>query len=147
MSPEMIVLLTVGLFMSAVVIFVVYRLLPKRLKPQVYSDKWLDIQAFCKDKTTWPQALTDADALLDQALKKRKFKGKSMGERMVSAQKVFTNNDTVWYAHNLYKKVSAEPSFRLREAEVKAALLGFRQALRDLGALANPKDEQKRGDA
>lgn len=146
MSPEMIALLVAGVSVLAVVLFVAYRLLPKKLKPQVYSDKWMDIQSFCKDKTAWPQALSDADALLDQALRKRKFKGKSMGERMVSAQRVFTNNDTVWFAHNLYKKVSADPTIKLREAEVKAALLGFRQALRDIGALTNPKEEQKRGE-
>ncbi len=147
MSPEMIALTVVSVSALGFVLFIAYRVLPKKLKPHVYSEKWMDIQSFCKDKTAWPQALTDADALLDLALKKRKYKGKSMGERMVSAQRVFTNNDTVWFAHNLYKKVSADPNVRLREADVKTALMGFRQALRDLGALANPRDEQKKGEA
>ncbi len=62
-----------------------------------------------------------------------------MGEKMVSAQRLFTDNDSLWYAHNLYKKVTAVDSKkRLKESEVKDALVGFRQALRDLGAL--PKD-------
>lgn len=117
--------------------------IPKKLKPEYFVSQWRDLQAFCKDKKTWPDALTQADKLLDRALKKRKFKGKTMGERMVSAQRTFTENDAAWYAHNLYKKTVADPKFRLKESEVKDALMGFRQALRDLGALPESNQEKK----
>lgn len=83
----------------------------------------------------WPGVLKDADELLDSALKRRKFKGKSMGERMVSAQRVISNNDSMWFAHNFTKKLIENPSMRPKEAEVKSALLGFRSALKDLGAI------------
>ena len=58
-----------------------------------------------------------------------------MGERLVDAQKVFTDNDGVWYAHKLRKKVEAEPDFKLKKTDVKDALIGIRQGLKDLGAL------------
>lgn len=73
--------------------------------------------------------------MLDKALIKRRYKGKSMGERLVSAQRSLSNNDSVWFAHNLVKKILSDENLRLREADVKDALVGFRQALRDLGAL------------
>ncbi len=126
------------LFIIGVGIFV-YKYSPRKLKQAGFVKGWKTAQQYCKDKATWPNALEEADKLLRSALKKRKFKGKSMGEKMVSAQRLFTDNDSLWYAHNLYKKVIAPDSKkRLKESEVKDALVGFRQALRDLGAL--PKD-------
>ncbi len=115
--------------------------IPKRLKLNYFTQQWRNLQQFCKDKTTWPLALEKADNLLDNALKKRKFKGKTMGERMVSAQRVFSDNDGAWFAHNLYKKVRSDPNFKLREADVKNALMGFRQALRDMGALPDGRSK------
>lgn len=109
--------------------------MPKRLKAEYFVTNWKELQGYCRDKSKWPSAIEDADKLLDRALKKRKFKGKTMGERMVSAQRTFTDNDATWFAHNLHKKIKADPNFKLKEADVKDALVGFRQALRDIGAL------------
>ncbi len=113
--------------------------LPRKPKQRYFVARWKELQAFCKDKTTWAKALTEADKLLDKALKRRRYSGKSMGERLVSAQKSFSQNDTVWFAHNLCKKIAANPDAKLRQTDVKHALVGFRQALRDIGAL--PDDE------
>lgn len=112
------------------------RLLPRRkIKPAKFKEQWKELQKFCKSKETWPLAIINADKLLDEALKKKRLKGKSMGERLVDAQKLFTDNDSVWFAHNLAKKIMAETAGKLKENEVKKSLVGFRQALRDLGAL------------
>jgi hypothetical protein len=146
-SIGLIINITVGVVVLLVVGFVVYRRVPKRLKTDLYASKWKELQAYCRDKTTWPQAIAEADKLLDKALRRRKFKGKSMGERMVSAQRIITNNDAMWFAHNLAKKVLTDPDARLKEAEVKAALLGFRQALKDIGALKIQKTDQKEAES
>ena len=58
-----------------------------------------------------------------------------MGERLVDAQRVLTNNDAIWFAHNLAKKAVNDSTMKLKESDVKKSLVGFRQALRDLGAL------------
>lgn len=137
MTFEMIVALVVGIFVALIVAAIIYRKLPKKLKSEHFHENWKEVQKNCKDKNNWPQALKEADHLLDTALKKRKYNGKTMGERMVSAQRTFSNNDAVWFAHNLAKKVIADPDTRLKEADVKSALIGFRQALRDIGALSN----------
>lgn len=138
MSIETIVTVSGGFVAGLVGILAVVLRVPKRLKRDYFVARWKELQNYCKDKKTWPDALAEADKLLDRALKKRKFKGKSMGERMVAAQRTFTDNDRAWFAHNLAKKVRAnDPKLRLKESDVKDALIGFRQALRDIGALPN----------
>lgn len=108
----------------------------RKLKINRFLASWQELQGYCKDKTTWPQAVTSADKLLDAALKKKKFKGKTMGERMVSAQNNLSDNDMAWTAHNMAKKILGVPNVKLKERDVKLALIGFRQALKDLGAFS-----------
>lgn len=100
-----------------------------------FQAQWKDLQQLCRNKEDWPQALVCADKLLDEALRKNRLKGKSMGERMVKAQRLFTDNDGVWFGHKLRNKVEADPTMKLKEEDVKSALIAFRQALKDLGVL------------
>lgn len=142
MSIEMIALLIVSIVIVSALTTLLAVKIPKPLNKEKYTSRWRDIQGLCKDKASWSQAIIEADQLLDLALRKRKFKGSSPGERLVSAQHNFTNNEGVWFAHNLYKKLIASPNSRLKEDDVKKALTYFRQALRDLGALPNAEQQQ-----
>ncbi|MDZ7786154.1 MAG: hypothetical protein U5L95_03470 [Candidatus Saccharibacteria bacterium] len=139
MTPETIVAIAAGSVIAVFVGFLAYKKLPKRPKKQKYVARWRELQSLCKDKSTWRDAVIAADKLLDRALKQRKFKGKTPGERLVSAQKKFSKNDQVWDAHNLYKKLIANEERQPGEEETKKALANFRQALRDLGALPSEK--------
>jgi hypothetical protein len=58
-----------------------------------------------------------------------------MGERMVAAQNNLSNNDAIWQAHKFANHIRHHPEDSLSEQAVKAALVAYRQALRDLGAL------------
>jgi hypothetical protein len=107
----------------------------RKLKIEHYETRWKALQKLCSDKSTWPLAIIDADKLLDDALKRLRYKGKTMGERLVAAQRDITDNDSVWYAHKLRNKLVHEDTINLKEPAVKDALKGVRQALRDLGAL------------
>lgn len=107
---------------------------PKQLNSSYFQAKWLEAQTFCKNKSTWPLAVINADKLFDVALKKRKYKGKTMGERMVAAQRDINDNDGIWFAHKLRNRLVHETDVKLKEADVKKALIGVRQALKDLGA-------------
>lgn len=107
----------------------------RKLNVDYYIGRWKDLQKLCGDPTTWPLAIIDADKLLDEALKQTRVKGKTMGERLVSAQHELTNNDAVWFAHKLRNKLVHEQYTNLKETDVKNALVGFRQALKDIGAL------------
>lgn len=127
-----------GMLLLIIGIFI-FKRKPRRLKTSYFMNKWKDLQSNLKDAATWPDAIIRADKLLDEALKKRRYKGKSMGERMVAAQRKLTNNDAVWYAHNLRKKIIDDSNVKLREKDVKQALIGIRQALKDLGAFDDDK--------
>lgn len=119
------------LFLTAII----KRRRPSSLNTEYFSMRWKELQKLCGDKTTWPLAVIDADKLLDEALIKSKYKGKTMGERLVTAQRQLSNNDSVWFAHKLRNKLVHESNITLKESDVKDALIGFRQALKDLGAL------------
>lgn len=105
-----------------------------KLNQQYYHQQWGELLARVRTPDGMVLAIIDADKLLDQALKKRRFKGKTMGERLVSAQRTLSDNDSVWYAHKLRNRLVHEPNVRLKKKEAQTALAGFRQGLRDLGA-------------
>lgn len=117
------------------------RLLPfrrrRKMKVDAYSKRWQDLQKLCASRKSWPQAIIDADDLLSEALKRAGYKGKNTGERLVAAQHDLSANDAVWLGHKLRKHISQEDLDvrKLKKKDVIDALAGFRQALRDLGAL------------
>jgi len=116
----------------------------KKLRQERFLAKWQELQKLCADKTQWNVAVKQADELLGEALKKRRFKGKGLGERLVKAQRLLTDNDGVWFGHKLSSKIESEPSQKLKEKDVKQALVGIRQALKDLGALPNGQPTDKK---
>jgi len=123
---------------GVVVLLVIGRLSRKFARPlnqKYFSNKWMDILERVKTYDGMVLSVIDADKLLDEALRKKHFRGKTMGERLVSAQRSITDNDSVWYAHKLRNRLVHEPEVRLRKNEAKNALAGFKQGLRDLGAL------------
>ena len=127
---------------AAVVILVLVALLlwrkkrrPSKLNNAYFQKKWQEAQALCRNQASWPLAIISADKLVDEALKKSKFKGKTMGERLVAAQHEIKDNDTVWFAHKLRNKLVHEDMKKLKKKDVMEALIGFRSTLKDLGAL------------
>jgi len=54
---------------------------------------------------------------------------------LVKAQRLFSDNDGVWFGHKLRARIDADPVAKLKESEVKQALIGIRQGLKDLGAM------------
>lgn len=126
--------LVIGIIAILLLAFAYYRFILKAKKkdPSSFKEKWVKLQKLCGNKKTWPNAIFDADSLLDEALKKTHFKGKTMGERLVSAQHSLTDNDRVWFAHKLRNQLELEPGIKLKKRDVQDALVGIRQALKDL---------------
>ena len=124
-------LILIGIYLS--------RRRARHLDPDYFMERWMALQRHCASRKTWPMAVIEADALLDEALKKAGYKGKTTGERLVAAQRNLTNNESVWFGHKLCKRVPDEDVRKLRKQDVLEALHGFRQALRDLGALEVPE--------
>jgi hypothetical protein len=115
-----------------------FRRRKRNMKTARFTSRWQELQKNCASRKTWPQAIADADDLLSDALKKAGYKGKNTGERLVAAQHDLTDNELVWLGHKLRKRISQDKDIdvrKLKKKDVQDALAGFRQALRDLGAL------------
>lgn len=133
-----VIFLVVAIVFGLAVLFILSRLIkhqPRQLNRRHYQKKWLEILVRVKTYDGMILAVIDADKLMDEALKRRSYRGKTMGERLVAAQHDISDNDAVWYAHKLRNRLVHEPTMRLRKNEAKQALAGFRQGLKDLGAL------------
>jgi hypothetical protein len=133
--------LLLAAFAAAIILAVVSILLgillrrkPRSLNREQFKERWRNLQHHCSQEATWPMAVIDADKLLDDALKRLRYRGKTMGERLVSAQRDLSANDTVWFSHKLRNKVVHE-NIKLKKRDVQQALKGYLQALHDLGAL------------
>jgi hypothetical protein len=113
----------------------VFRRRKRKLNVAKFTKRWQELQGNCASRKNWPQAIIDADDLLCEALKKRRYKGKTAGERLVAAQHDLSSNETVWFGHKLRKTITSQDVRKLKKSDVLEALAGFRQALRDLGAL------------
>ena len=128
-----------AIILGLIVLIIISRLSGKRpgrgLNREYFEQRWLELLARVKTDDGMVLAVIDADKLLDDALKKRHFRGKTMGERLVSAQRSLSDNDAVWYAHKLRNRLVHEPDIKLKKKEAQTALTGFRQGLKDLGAL------------
>lgn len=136
MSTEFVVaIIGAGLALLGVISFVARRTSGKDLNREYFQAKWKELQKGLNKEEAWPMAIIQADNLLDEALKKKRFKGKTMGERLVSAQKTLSDNDSVWFGHKLRNKIVHEVDVKISKKEVQKSLMGIRQALRDVGAL------------
>lgn len=134
-SFNIIIIIAVCAVLMVVGLVIFLRNRPRKLNCDRYMGRWKELQKNCATRKTWPLAIIEADNLLDDALKACNYKGKTTGERMVAAQHQLTSNDTAWFAHKLRNRIVHEDVRKLKKQDVLEGLGGFRQALRDLGAL------------
>jgi hypothetical protein len=106
-----------------------------KLKPAKFQARWKELQKMLPHKDEWPFAVIKADKILDDALRKLHYKGKTTGERLVAAHELLSDVDGVWFGHKLRNKLVSENPPTLKSKDVKSALMGIGQALKDLGAL------------
>lgn len=125
----------------AAIVGVVYLMVTSKhgsqLNVQRYQTKWLEIEnSVTRDNAaSWQLAIMNADKLLDQALRERRFKGQTMGERMKSAQKVWKNANHLWGAHKIRNQLAHEVNANVTYDITLRSLSAFKQGLKDLGAI------------
>lgn len=109
----------------------------KHLDVEKYRVKWLAIEQQVKpdEESSYHLAILNADKLLDHALKERGFAGNTMGERMKSAQKSWSNANNVWAAHKLRNRIAHESDVKVSYELNRRALAALKQALKDVGAI------------
>lgn len=102
-----------------------------------YRSKWMAIenQLNRDNQSTCTLAVLNADKLLDQALRERGYKGQTMGERMKSAKDTWSNANAVWGAHKLRNQIAHETDHQVTYDNARRAIAGFKQALKDVGAI------------
>lgn len=108
-----------------------------KLDVEKYRVKYLEIENNLKkdDDLSYHMTIINADKLLDQALKDIGFSGSTMAERLKSANLKFKNNNKVWNVHKLRNRIVHEQNVVLTYRDCEIALLSFKEALKDLGAI------------
>jgi hypothetical protein len=102
-----------------------------------YQSQWLAIEHGVQpdNASSWQLAIMNADKLLDQALRERRFGGKTMGERMKAAQSTWKHANHVWSAHKIRNQLAHETDARVTHEITLRALAAYKQGLKDLGAI------------
>lgn len=123
---------------AVIILFALFGLVGKSqpsLEKGPFREAWRDIIEKASNESTFALAVINADKLLDTALKKRNFKGETMGERLISAKNALSRRQRVWEAHKLRNRLVHEEVAKLDRKRTMEALKGFESALKDLGAL------------
>jgi hypothetical protein len=109
----------------------------RNLNVDKYRMRWLQIeQQLKKDQpSSYHLVVLNADKLLDQALRERGIRGTTMGERMKNLKDTWTNANSVWSAHKLRNQIAHETDVNVGYDDARRALAGFKQALKDVGAI------------
>lgn len=130
--------LVLAIIAAVIILFALFGLVGKNqpgLEKGPFREAWRGIVEKASSETTYALAIINADKLLDGALKKRNFKGETMGERLVSAKNILSKKQRVWEAHKLRNLLVHEENVKLDRKKTLEALKGFESALKDLGAL------------
>lgn len=109
----------------------------KRLDVERYRVKYLAIEnQFKRDEpSSFHLSVLNADKLVDQALRDRGARGQTMGERMKNSASLFSDRNGIWTAHKLRNQIAHESDVMVTYEEARYALVCFRKALKDLGAI------------
>lgn len=129
-----------GIIIVAGVLFALISLTRKsgrQLDVDRYRVKWLSIeQQLQKDQVaSYHLSVLNADKLLDQALRDKGVKGNTIAERLKISAQILTRRNDVWSAHKLRNRIAHEPDVTVTYEAARTALAGFKQALKDIGAI------------
>ena len=98
------------------------------------APKWHEIQAMLKNGPSGLRsALFEADKLLDYVMQAKGFHGSTMGERLKSGGKRFSNLNDVWAAHKLRNQFAHSMDHDLVPMQVQKAVRDLGKAISELG--------------
>lgn len=81
-------------------------------------------------------ALIEADAMLDETLKRLGYAGDSLGERLDKLTvDLLPDIENIRGAHKIHSNIIHDPAYKLNLGEVKRIFAVYEKALTDLGAL------------
>lgn len=107
-----------------------------KIDREFVARKWADIEVMLAGRGgSLRDAVSEADKLVDYALKGSGVHGETMGERLRNSRGRFSNLDDIWSAHKLRNALAHEADFDLVPTQAKEAVAHLKQGLKDLGAL------------
>ena len=129
-----------SIIIVAVFVFVAILLTGKRghnFDKEAYQAKFLTIENNLKqdNPATFMTTVIEADKLLDKALIEMGVPGKTMGDRLKRSGSKFTELNSVWRAHKLRNAIAHESDLEISYKQASNALVIYKKALKDLGAI------------
>lgn len=129
-----------AILIVAVLVFVAILLTGKRnyhFNVEAYQSRFLAIENKLnkENSATFPIVIIEADKLLDKALMEMGVPGKTMGDRLKRSGDKFTEISAVWRAHKLRNAIAHETDLEISYKQASNALIIYKQALKDLGAI------------
>ncbi|HUC87173.1 MAG TPA: hypothetical protein VMR75_02510 [Candidatus Saccharimonadales bacterium] len=98
--------------------------------------KWAAIETMTAGTgSSLRDAVSEADKLLDYALRQSGVGGETMGERLKNSGRRFSDLDAIWRAHKVRNALAHEADFDLVPSQAREAVQDFERGLHDLGAL------------
>jgi len=103
---------------------------------ELIKKQWQEVEEQVKlgKPSNLKTAVVNADKILYFVLEKMGYKG-SLGEKLISAQKKFSDYQGVWSAHKLRNRLVHEIDYEFFINETKEAIQQYQRALKDLDAL------------
>ena len=114
---------------------------PKRvyeLHDEKFKEHW---QGIIKKKDTdspdtFKLAIIEADALVDDVLKRLGYPGETMAERLARlGQTDFAALDSLWKAHRVRNELAHTPGFKVSQAQTEKALENYEAFFKEIGLL------------
>ena len=129
-----------AILIVAVLVFIAILLTGERghhFNVEAYQSRFLAIENKLskENSATCPIVIIEADKLLDKALMEMGVPGKTMGDRLKRSGDKFTDINAVWRAHKLRNAIAHETDLEIGYKQASNALVIYKQALKDLGAI------------
>ncbi len=136
-NSKLVLVISAALIILITVFYLIYR---QNLQKKRLIKRWNSLMKLVSKKNKWSQFAVEADKLIIDTLKFKHFKGHSAGEKIVSAQHKFSNNDDVWFCHKLATQILDDKTLLEDKDTVLRLIHSCRQSLIDLELL---KDDKK----
>lgn len=108
-----------------------------RFNKEKYQTKFLSIENGLNknNSATFMKTVIDGDKLLDKAMNEMGIPGKTMGDRLKHSKDKFSDINAVWKAHKLRNALAHESDLEITYRQAKVALVIYKKALKELGAI------------
>ena len=109
-----------------------------RLNTTLYQNSWAKVEAMIAtdNDLVYNTVILEAAKLVDKALQELGAEGDSFGERLKSFSDRFSDFGKAWATLRVRNQIAHETDFAATKREATDAILTFKNALQDLGALA-----------